>query len=51
MESGEDLIGLDLKDSKVRQAVYSCSADKDSIAALFAKHGNKYTTIQAGLTA
>ncbi|MGB3604362.1 MAG: DEAD/DEAH box helicase family protein [Gordonia sp. (in: high G+C Gram-positive bacteria)] len=51
VESGEDLIGLDLKDSKVRQAVYSCSADKDSIAALFAKHGNKYTTIQAGLAA
>jgi hypothetical protein len=49
VESSGDLIGLDLKDSKMRQAVYSCSADKDSVAALFDKHGRKYTTIASDM--
>ena len=49
VRSGDDLIGLDLKRSKIRQAVYSCNADKDSIAALFTEHGSKYTTIPAEL--
>lgn len=45
VEKNGDLIGLDMKNSKVRQAVYSASADKDSVASLFEKHGTKYTTI------
>lgn len=45
VEKEGDLIGLDLKHSKVRQAVYSAKADKDSIIALFGQHGTRYTTI------
>lgn len=39
------LYGLDLKQSKVRQAVYESAADSASIKKLFDSHGTKYTTI------
>lgn len=45
VEKDSELIGLDLKDPKIRRAVYECPADKGSITALFGKHGVKYTTI------
>lgn len=45
VERDRDLIGLDLKRSKVRQAVYSAKADKDSVVTLFDQHGTKYTAI------
>jgi type III restriction enzyme len=43
------LYGLNLKDSKVRRAVYESPADTDSIKRLYAEHGTKYTTVPADL--
>ncbi|MBF6387119.1 DEAD/DEAH box helicase family protein [Nocardia farcinica] len=39
------LLGLDLKSSKIRRAVYESPADSDSIKHLYEQHGTKYTTI------
>jgi type III restriction enzyme len=39
------LCGLDLKDSKVRRAVYESPADSDSIKRLYDRHAKKYTTV------
>lgn len=39
------LYGIDMKDSKVRRAVYESPADAESVKALFNKHGTKYTDI------
>lgn len=43
------LHGLDLKNSKVRRAVYESPADSDSIKKLYDQHGARYTTIPADL--
>ncbi|WP_408897522.1 hypothetical protein ACJ5H2_00095 [Nocardioides sp. R1-1] len=48
-KDGGDLYGLDLKNSKIRRAVYESPADTDSIKTLFTDHGKKYTTIPEGL--
>lgn len=45
VEKDEHLIGLNLKDSGVQRAVFESPADKDSIVALFDKHGKKYAPI------
>ena len=49
VEKDDVLYGLDLKNSKIRRAVYESLADSDSIKKLFADHGEKYTTIPEGL--
>lgn len=41
------LQGLNLKDQKVRRAVYESSADADSIKRLYADHGVKYAVVPA----
>lgn len=45
VEKDDVLYGLDLKNSKIRRAVYESPADTDSIKRLYADHGVKYTTI------
>lgn len=45
VEKDEALYGLDLKDPKVRRAVYESPADSDSIKRLYEKHGTKYGTV------
>jgi type III restriction enzyme len=45
IEKGGALLGIDLKDSAVRRAVYECPADTSSLVALFEKHGTKYCDI------
>ena len=45
VEKDGDLYGLDLKDSKVRRAVYEARPDSDSIKQLYAGHGTKYTSV------
>ena len=49
VEKDGALYGLNLKDSKIRRAVYESPADTDSIKKLYAKHGEKYTSIPADL--
>lgn len=49
IEKDGDLIGVDLKKSKIRRAVYESPADSDSIKRLYEEHGTKYTTIPDGL--
>jgi type III restriction enzyme len=49
VEKDDVLYGLDLKNSKIRRAVYESPADSDSVKKLFADHGEKYTTIPDGL--
>jgi hypothetical protein len=49
VEKDEALYGLDLKDSKIRRAVYESPSDSDSIKRLYEKHGKKYTTISGDL--
>lgn len=39
------LYGIDMKDPKVRRAVYESEADAASVKALFEKHGSKYAAI------
>ena len=39
------LIGISLKDPAIQRAVFESPADKDSIVALFEKHGKKYASI------
>lgn len=48
IEKDGALYGMDLKDTKVRSAVYQSPVDKDSLETLYEKHGTMYTTIQAG---
>ncbi|UPW15016.1 DEAD/DEAH box helicase family protein [Gordonia amicalis] len=43
--TGGDLIGLNLKSPKVRAAVYGAPADSESVKALYADLGTKYTTM------
>lgn len=49
VEKDDVLYGLDLKDSKIRRAVYESPADTDSIKSLYEKHGKKYTTVPRDL--
>ncbi|SKF61274.1 DNA/RNA helicase, superfamily II [Mycobacteroides abscessus subsp. abscessus] len=45
LRKGDVLLGLDLKDSKVRKAVYESAADRDSLKRLYEDHGTTYTTV------
>ncbi|MFC8734348.1 DEAD/DEAH box helicase [Luteimicrobium sp. NPDC057192] len=49
VEKDGALYGLDLKNPKVRRAVYESPADTDSIKALYDTYGTKYTIIRADL--
>lgn len=49
VEKDEILYGLDLKDSKIRRAVYESPADTDSLKRLYENHGTKYATIPEDL--
>lgn len=49
VEKDGALDGLNLKDSKIRRAVYVSPAGTDSIRKLYAKHGEKYASIPADL--
>ncbi|PRZ34781.1 hypothetical protein CLV47_12313 [Antricoccus suffuscus] len=49
LEKDNTLYRLDLKDPKIRRAVYESPADTDSIKKLYDRHGEKYTTIPADL--
>lgn len=45
VEKDGDLLGLDLKNSKIRRAVYEAQPDSDSIKQLYTDHGVKYASI------
>ncbi|MGB3257773.1 MAG: DEAD/DEAH box helicase family protein [Ornithinimicrobium sp.] len=45
--SDHELLALDLLDPSIQRAVFECPADKDSVVALFTKHGTKYAAIPA----
>lgn len=45
VEKDGDLVGLDLKSSKVRRAVYEAQPDSDSIKRLYADYGTMYSHI------
>lgn len=49
IEKDGNLYGLNLKDSKVRRAVYESPADTDSIKRLYAEYGTIYTTVPTEL--
>lgn len=51
VEKDRVLQGLDLKNPKIRRAVYESAADSDSIKALFEKHGTNYAMIADNLLA
>lgn len=48
VEKDGDLFGLDLKNSKIRRAVYESQSDSDSIQQLYVNFGTKYTSIPKG---
>jgi type III restriction enzyme len=45
VEKDNALYGINLKDPKVRKAVYESAADTESVKALFEKHGTKYGSL------
>lgn len=49
VEKNNILYGLDLKDSKIRRAVYQSPADSDSIRKVYDNYGKKYTTVPGEL--
>lgn len=49
IEKEDVLLGLNLKDPKIRRAVYESSADSDSIKRLYLEYGTNYTRVPEGL--
>lgn len=47
IEQDGSLVGLNLKSSKVRHAVFASPADKDSLRELYEEHGTKYAPLVA----